>query len=224
MSGLPGSGWAVRPDGSTGPGGAMSLSTPIGYSMADWHYAVAISNLSANSALSFPRGSERNLRGNGTGVLAIGVPLGRYGSATVSHMVLSNLGDNAQNVVWAPPGQRGPVRFVLGVQDVSGQGGTQGEGPGRQDPGESRSYFVAATWEARPGLHVGGGFGDTRFRRGFASASYAFGGRATAIFEHDGYNWNAGLAYDLAAGKGGVVATLGLFRGEFAYWSLAWRM
>jgi hypothetical protein len=201
----------------------MSLSTPVGYSLTDWQFVAAVSNLSANGTLSVPRGSESNLRGNGTGVLALGVPLGRYGSATLSHMVLSNLGDNAQNLVWSPPGQRGSVRVALGVQDVSGQGGTQGEGPGRQDPGESRSYFVAATWQPRPGLHVGGGLGDTRFRRGFVNASWNFWRGATAIFEHDGYNWNAGLAYELAAGRGGVTATVGLFRGEFAYWSLAWR-
>lgn len=227
MSGLPGSGFGVTVDGKVDLRGAMSLSSPIGYSLSDWEAVVAIGNLSADRKPSFPRRNERVLQGNGTGTAMLGIPLGAYGSATVSHMVLSNRGDFATNVVWSPPRQHGPVRFVVGVQDASGQGGTRGEGPDGQDPGESRSYFAAATWHASERTHVGFGIGDTRFRNGFANVSQTIGDRTKAILEHDGYNWNLGLAFDIPFGAGkrgsGVTLTGGLFRGDFAYWSAAFR-
>lgn len=227
MSGLPGSGFGVSSKGQVSVWGAMSLSSPIGYSLSDWEVVLAIGNLSANRTPAFPKGNEKALRGNGTGTILLGVPLGNYGSATVSHMILSNRGDFATNVVWSPPRQSGPVRFALGVQDVSGQGGTQGEGANGQDPGESRSYFVAATWNPCERTHVSLGLGDTRFRGGFASVSQTIGDRTKAVLEHDGYNWNVGLAFDVPFAEGhrdsGVTMTLGLFRGEFAYWSAAVR-
>ncbi|MCW5937039.1 MAG: hypothetical protein KIT11_07025 [Fimbriimonadaceae bacterium] len=226
MSGLPGSGYGVRADGSIGMDGAMSISSPIGYSLSDWHAVFGLGNLSADLAPTFFRGRERDLGGNGTGQILLGVSLGKYGSLTATHMILSNKLDNAQNFVWAPPGQKGALRYVIGVQDVSGQGGTAGEQPDGTDPGESRSYFLAATYEVRPGTHVSAGFGDTRFRRGFASASHNLTPRLKAVAEHDGYNWNAGLGYDF--GQVGTVrdrgvrvyAFAGVMRGEFAYWSL----
>ncbi|MGE0002189.1 MAG: hypothetical protein AB7F50_12110 [Fimbriimonadaceae bacterium] len=227
MSGLPGSGFGVSADGKVDLRGAMSLSAPIGYSLSDWEIVLAIGNLSANRTPTFPRGSEKVLRGNGTGTALLGIPLGEFGSATVSHMVLSNRGDFATNVAWSPPRQTGPVRIALGVQDVSGQGGTQGEGANGQDPGESRSYFAAGTWHASERTHVSLGIGDTRFRRGFASVSQTIGDRAKAVLEHDGYNWNVGVAFDVPLGQGerdsGVTFALGLFRGDFAYWSAAIR-
>lgn len=227
MSGLPGSGYGVTADGRADISGALSLSSPIGHSLSDWEIVFGFGNLSSDLKLGFPRSRERDLGGNGSGQILLGVPLGRYGSATFTHMILSNKLDNAQNLVWSPPGQRGPLRYVLGVQDIGGQGGQAGELPNGEDPGESRSYFAAATWTVRPGTHVSAGFGDTRFKRGFASVSQGLGDRAKGVLEHDGYNWNVGLAVDLGSlgrvrqGRDSrVTAMVGVMRGDFAYWSL----
>ena len=208
----------------------MSHSTPIAYSMTGWDLVVGGGILSPDRSLQFSE-STAKFAGNGTAQFLVGVPLGRFGDVTFSHMFLSNLFDNAQNLHWTPPGQAGPVRFALGVQDITGQGGVSGEtaGPRRFDPGESRTYYAVGTWQTSPDLYVSLGFGDTRFKgRVFGSASYGLGEKIKFVIEHDAFNWNTGLAFNIGDWGAGLrpgrttqmTAMFGFVGGDHAYWSL----
>lgn len=228
MSGLPGSGFGVLPDGRVDASGAWSLSTPIAYSLQPWQFVFGAGSLSPNKGLRFLDTSSGESKGNGTAQFMVGLPLGRYGTATYTLVVLSGKLDNASNFTWTPPGQTGPVRFGFGVQDLGGGGGTQGEGPGGADPGNSRSYFGVATWEGPRGFHASLGVGSTRFDGVFGNASANLTDRLKAVAEFDTFNWNVGLGYDLgrlgsSPREGhdlGASMFLGLVRGRYAYWSV----
>lgn len=231
MSGLPGSGYGVKGDGSIHAMGAWSISTPIAYGLQPWQFALGVGSLSPNSTPRFLDTSTGESKGNGTGQITVGLPIGKYGQATYTFMILSGRLDNAGNLTWTPPGQNGPIRFGAGVQDISGGGGTQGEGPGGLDPGSSRSFFVVGTWEGPYGIHASLGKGTNRFQRVFGNASANITPNSKVVVEHDGFNWNVGLGYDFGSiGKSpregadlGASVFLGLIRGKYAYWSLGFR-
>ena len=175
LSGLPGAGFGITPDGRLGFHGALAYSTPVAYSMRNWDMVFSATNVSNTMRPSFLEDDNAVLfdgnEGNGTWQLLVGVPLGEYGNVTFSHLILSSLLDDAQNLHWAPPRQRGPVLFAIGVQDISGQGNAAGENlPG--DLGNSRSYYVVGTWDAGLGTLVSLGTGDTRSKPIFVSASF----------------------------------------------------
>lgn len=231
LAGLPGSGLGVTPQGKLDFSGAMSISTPVAYSLS--HYEAALIGGIYNGSRSFRfefSGTEIH-GGNGTAVIMLGVPLGQYGSLTATHMVLSTKFDNAQNLHWQLPVQSDGWAFGIGVQDLAGQGGTQGEssGPRNLDPGESRTYYAVATYDFGQGHYASVGFGDTRFKgRLFANASYQIDSRLKLIAEHDTFGWNSGLAYNIGRlGKSPVpgrdieaTLTLGFLDFKNAYWTL----
>jgi len=231
MSGLPGSGYGVMSDGKIDPLGAWSLSTPIAYGLQPWQFAVGFGSLSPNSTPRFLDTSSGESKGNGTAQFTVGLPLGKYGQGTYTFMVLSGRLDNAGNFTWTPPGQKGCVKFAAGVQDISGGGGTQGEGVNGRDPGSSRSFFVVGTWEGPKGLHASLGKGTNRFQKLFGNVSANIAPNAKVVLEHDGFNWNYGVGYDLGRlGKSprpgadiGASLFLGVIRGKFAYWSVSFR-
>ena len=231
MSGLPGSGYGVLADGKIDPLGAWSLSTPIAYSLKPYQFSVGAGSLSPNSRPRFFDTTSGESRGNGTGQITVGLPLGKYGTGTYTLMILSGKMDNASNFTYSPPGQTGPLRFGIGVQDIGGGGGTQGEGINHQDPGNSRSFFAVATFEGPQGLHASLGAGSTRFDGVFGNASANITPRTKAVVEFDTFNWNYGIGYDLGRfGKGlfpgnesGGSMFLGMIRGKFAYWSVNFR-
>lgn len=168
---------------------------------------------------------------NGTAQFTVGLPLGGYGQGTYTVMILSGRGDNVGNFTWTPPGQRGPITFAGGIQDVSGSGGTQGEGPGGIDPGNSRSYFVVGTYAWANNTYASVGIGSQRFNKLFGNISTNISERTKAVLEYDSFNWNIGVGYDL--GKLGVKGReefepgaslfMGVIRGKYAYWSLNFR-
>lgn len=227
-SGLPGSGFGVTPDGAVDPSGAWSLSTPIAYSLQPWQFVFGVGSLSPNSTFRFLDTSSSESKGNGTGQFMVGLPIGKYGTATYSLMVLSTRLDNVGNLTYTPPGQTGPVRFGVGIQDVSGSGGTQGEGPNGQDPGNSRSYYVVGTYSGPRGLHASLGVGSGRFDSAFGNVSMNITPKSKAVVEYDKFNWNVGVGYDLgrlaaSPRKGadlGATLFVGLVRGKYAYWSV----
>lgn len=231
MSGLPGSGYGVESDGSTTPMGAWSISTPIAYSLQPWHVVFGFGTMSPNLSPRFLDSSSHESTSNGTAQITIGAPLGRFGQGTYTLMVLSSRLDNAGNFTWTPPGQTGPLRLGLGVQDVSGGGGTQGEGLNGQDPGNSRSWYGVATWEGPEGVHASLGTGTNRFKGVFGNISASLSPQTKAVLEYDTFNWNAGVGYDFGKiGSSpikdheiGASMFLGVIRGKYAYWSLNFR-
>ena len=231
MSGLPASGYGVTADGRIAALGAWSISTPVAYSLQPWQFAVGFGSLSPNNSPRFLDTSSGESKGNGTAQFTVGLPVGKFGQATYTFMVLSGKLDNAGNLTWTPPGQRGPVTFGVGVQDIGGGGGTQGEGPGGLDPGNSRSYFIVGTYQGPQGLHVSLGKGSERFQRVFGNVSANLTPSLKAVVEHDGFNWNAGLGFDFgklgqsprAGAELGASMFLGVIRGKYAYWSIGFR-
>ncbi|MBS1723697.1 MAG: hypothetical protein JSS66_12180 [Armatimonadetes bacterium] len=231
MSGLPGSGYGIRADGSCDPMGAWSISTPIAYSLKPWQLVASAGSLSPNSSFRFLDSSSGESTSNGTAAFTIGLPLGKYGQGTYTLMVLSGKLDNASNFTWTPPGQSGPVRFGIGVQDIGGGGGTQGEGPNHQDPGNSRSWYGVATYEGPKGIHASIGGGSNRFDSVFGNASANITPNLKGVVEYDVFNWNVGLGYDLGrlgasprpGADLGASMFVGLVRGKYAYWSVSIR-
>lgn len=207
----------------------MAHSTPIAYSLTGWDIVVGGGILSSGRDLQFTE-STKEIRGNGTAQVVIGVPLGDWGDTTFTYMFLSNLFDHSENLLWTPPKQNGPVKVGIGVQDIGGQAGTSGETNGfrRFDPGESRTYYVVGTWQSSPDLYVSLGFGDSRFKgRMFGNASYNLNDRFKLVLEHDAFNWNTGFAINLGQMRGvykgrstQITAMFGFVGGDNAYWSL----
>ncbi|MCH8978904.1 MAG: hypothetical protein IH945_06635 [Armatimonadetes bacterium] len=232
LSGLPGAGFGVMPDGRLSSHGALAYSTPVAYSMRGWDIVLGATNVSNTMRLSilkddnglFFDGNE----GNGTLQMLVGISLGDYGNATFSHLILSSFMDSAQSLHWSPPRQHGAVRFGIGVQDMTGQGSATGDGlPG--DEGNSRSYYAVGTWDAGAGTFMSLGTGDTRFKPIFGSVSFAVGERVKAFGEYEAYHWNYGFAFDAGKLLGSVRAgratsttiMLGAVKGKYAYWSVS---
>ncbi len=230
MSGLPGSGYGVTPDGRVDPTGAWSISTPIAYSLRPWQFVVGIGNYSSDLEPRFSDTANGDLGGNGTGQISVGLPLGRYGTGTYTLMILSRRFDNAGNFTWTPPGQKGPVRFGAGVQDISGGGGTQGETIG-VDRNSSRSFYVVGTFAGERGFSASMGVGDRRFQGAFGNVSMNLAPRLKAVGEYDRFNWNYGLGFDLGkignsprrGADAGASLFLGVIDGRYAYWSVNFR-
>lgn len=230
LSGLPGAGFGISPDGQPNFRGAMAYSTPVAYTLTDWRMSLGGSAVSRDTSIRWFGGNDL-VQGNGTGYFMLGVPLPRnLGDVTATWMFLSELGDNVINLQWAPK-QEGDVRYAIGVQDVVGGGGSSGEGA-PDDSAASNTWYVVATYQAEENLHMSLGAGDKRFNPVFGNVSYGFADRWKAVVEHDSFNWNYGVAYDLGrlAGQGetwdgpgrGLHGTVmfGLVKGKFAFWSL----
>lgn len=226
LSALPGAVVGVLPDGTPSFRGASALSTPIAYSLSNWHYAFA---LGTTSASGLPRFFERDKTrefndANSTAYGMVGIP-SRLGSFTVSLMLISRLlKETTINVQWTPPGQRGPVTFGYGVQDVWNTSGTF-------VPFESKSatsHYLVATMPLPCGGYASLGAGTQRFGGVFGNVSVPLGRRWKGLVEYDVYNWNGGAAYDLGsvhnplASKRPMEATayFGYVRGKYATWTL----
>ena len=153
LSGLPGGGFGVGKDGIPSINGALAFTTPIGYSLGARRFAVTFGSVSFDRRFrAIDSGGSNTQGGSGNGTLAAmaGFEIPRWGRFTVSHTYLSSIGDNAQNLPWQLPIREDRVGVSIGVQDITGKGGSSGENlPG--DGASSRSIYVAATTKAGPG-------------------------------------------------------------------------
>jgi len=220
LSGLPGGGMPIGRNGEPGGVGAWAFSTPVAYGLAPWRVVGAVSIVSRNRNIpfDFSRNGEAN-GANGTIALLVGVPAGRYGQLTFGNMVLSTLWDTSQNLQWTLP-TGGDSAVAIGVQDISGQGGTQGQDQTGFDPGESRTYYAVATRQFGERTFASLGFGDTRFKgRLFGSVSH-WEGPWGAHIEWDTFNTNVGVGYQFQVAGRPSLVSIGLVKGELAYWSV----
>jgi len=226
LSGLPGGGFAIGKDGVPSINGALTFTTPIGYSLGARRFAATFGSVSFDRRFrALDSGGSNNHGGSGNGTLALmaGFEIPKWGRFTLSHTYISSIGDNAQNLQWQLPLRETKVGVSLGVQDITGKGGSSGDKlPG--DGGSSRSLFVSGTMKAGPG-YISAGIGTRRFRNGFASYSLPIANRLNAMIEYEGWHWNAGLAVRLGeiGGSPQVQATamIGLVRGKYAFWNLS---
>lgn len=210
----------ISRDGTPGGMGAWAFSTPVAYGLSGWRFVGAASLVGRTRRIPFDFSRNGEARGaNGTLVLLAGIPIGRYGQLTFGNMVLSTLWDNAQNLQWTLPVD-GPVTYAVGVQDIGGQGGTQGQDPQGRDPGESRTYYAVATRQFAESTFASVGFGDTRYRGRLFGQVNHWEGRWGGFVEWDTFNTNVGVGYRFSIADRPVLASIGLVKGELAYWSL----
>lgn len=205
MSGLPGGGFGVMPDGSTSLMGAMAISTPVGFSLRDWHGTVGGESLSYTKSFSginiLPR--SNSFSSDGVGQIMTGYG-GRWGAVSLSYELLSTLLDHAWNVQYELPLPGKGYGVSVGVQDITDHGGAQGEGisPAGHNP-TSRSYYAVGTVEISKGLYASLGKGDIRFKNGvFGNASYSVTPRVKLVGEYDTFGWNYCVAYGCGRIKG----------------------
>lgn len=212
-SGMPGSGMPVDEAGRLGPRGAISLSIPVGYSFARDNYLLGGSF--TGDSLGFSSENTTDF-GNGTAWALAGFD-GRWGRATIGYMVLSGTLDNVVNLQYQPP-IPGKVGYSVGVQDLVGDGGASGDAIDDVEHLSSRSFFVAGTYPATERVHVTAGLGTNRFRFGFAGASWNINDSVSVYGEHDGFNFNVGIAWHPQFSRqyvGGL--NLGLIRGKYLF-------
>jgi hypothetical protein len=228
LSGLPGGGYGVQPDGTPAFSGAMAFSTPIAYSLSRWHFALTGANTSDYSFFRLPHLTGSQSQDDSFGKISAtgGVSLGRFGSLTGTAMLISSDRDSAFNFEYQAPLFYKNVGLAVGVQDLSGtRGDRAGNSPTSLD---SRSLFAVMTVPLPYGIYTSVGMGDRRFGKGFANASAPLGDRFKAVLEFDGYNFNEALAYDpkalgsIKAFGRSVHATMmvGFVRSKYAFWSL----
>ena len=224
---LPGSLHGITRHGNAQFSGAMSISTPVGYSFLRGQRYIGIADLSDSTRPTFTSLSGEGVRGsNTTGYLLGGITF-PYGRVSLCGMLLSTQGDTAVNLQWQPPQNDSRLGFSVGVQDLTNSGGSAGEGL-PTDGDISRSYYVVATYQVTDDLYVTLGKGDRRFQGLFGSVSHSIGRRLKVVAEYDTFAWNAMVAIDL--GQIGsllpptplrLTMTLGVIRGKNAFWGMA---
>lgn len=193
LSGLSGAGFGVMKDGRPSFRGAMSYTTPIGYTLGGTRLAAGLGTISGDRSPIFFRSGKDSAAGNGTGYFVVGFDV--YGGAVAGGFTfLSGLGDNVSTLQYSPRlGNK--LGFSVGCQDLGGSGGSSGASqPGDDD--SSRSFFAACSTELSDGIHLSAGLGTRRFQKGFGSLSAKLGPQFKALVEHDGWNFNYGLAYN----------------------------
>ena len=222
LNGLPGQGYGINRLGHPDFRGAFSYSTPVAYTLSDWHWVLSGTFVSNNLNPSFADSTNTvaSDSANGTAVLQIGTRLGSYGTFSYGFSVLSSELDNIGSAQFTPT-QEGPVVFAIGVMDVSGSGGSSGFG-NVGDSDSSRSPYIVGTWEPCEGTFLSLGYGSTRFRGAFGSASTMLTPRLKAMLEYDTFHFNQLLAYDVGRiGPAHVTATLGTQAGRYAAWAIS---
>lgn len=226
LSGLPGCGFGVTQDGVPSIRGALSFTTPIGYSLGARRFAVSFGSVSYDMRIrSIDSGGSNPQGGGGNGTLSIlgGFEIPKWGRFTLAHTYLSSIGDNVQSIQWQLPLKDPRIGVSIGLQDIAGTGASSGENlPG--DGAISRSAFLVGTAKIGDG-HVSAGLGTRRFRYGFAAVSYPFGNGFNALVEYEGWHWNVGLGVRLGeiGGSPRAQATmmLGIVRGKYAFWNFS---
>jgi len=201
--------------------GAVSFSTPIGYTMSDWSIQVVAGTTSADGSFRGVDSGGTGNHSNGSAAVAIGIPTG-LGALCVSNMQTSRLSeDRIWNFQFSPAGQRGATRYAVGVMDAFDQSVTT---PDYHE--KDTSWFAAATHDFGKGMYGSAGIGTRRFSKGFVNFSAPVGRKVRGVIEHDGYNWNTGVAFEISSMKGvegrasHTVGYLGLTRGKYATWTV----
>lgn len=210
--GLPGNGFGVTNDGTTGFGGALHLGIPCAYTPAAGNYSGSYSVSSRDHALRFGfRGEDIN----GTGHLGIGI--GNPGSGLyISHtFVEERLSVNCWNVQYQVLSENAHCPAVaIGILDVF----NERIGRGRAPHG-GRSLYAVASKEIVPGhkpLFGSAGIGTDRFHGGFAGLSWYPWEKLNLGMEYDGFLIQPHLAYEvLATDAWSVIGTCGWSNFEY---------
>lgn len=194
LSGLPGGGYGVLPSGALDFSGAMSLSTPIGYTPGSRSFAVGYGSTSYSSRFRLFDSGDREAGANGTAFLTGGLTL-PFGNVSAGGMLLSGKGDTVLNLQFSPKLEVRKLGVAVGVQDVTNSGGANGEVIDLRDGGgTSRSLYAVATYDLGQGSFVSLGKGDRRFGGAFGNVALQVHPRVKLLAEYDVFNWNVGVA------------------------------
>jgi len=196
LSGLPGAGFGVTAKGLPSIEGAMAISTPIGFSLADGYFDIGLSCRSVdNTPRFFQFSSPGNDISSGTGQIMGGFKT-PIGTLTISLEVLSSELDSVANAQLQLPIHWDKGGVSVGIQNIW----NRPEAASDYVSGEtdlSRSYFAVATYELAKGSFLSLGDGDVRFRGVFGSVSAMPAKRFKVLAEYDTFGWNPGVAYSL---------------------------
>jgi len=200
-SGLPGGGWGVTPDGVPGFEGAMLLNVPVAYTP---HRGVMV-GFSSGSYDSSPELEFGGSGSNGTAWIALGLGRPGHGLYLCEMPTANNFDDsfgepvqNAQQQL-LPETRRQPA-VAVGMQDIFENRSRYIGAP--QDLHNTDSAYVVATRQfgddERP-VYVTLGWGWGRFNStAIGGVSWRAAKQLTVMAEYDGFNPNAGVAFDLS--------------------------
>ena len=192
-SALPGGGWGVTPEGRPGFEGAIQTNIPVAYTP----YTGVVLGYASGSFDSTPTISFSGAGANGTATVAFG--FGEPGRGVYfCEMGTSRRWEPAENLqVQLVPARGNRPAFAVGVQDVfrnrDERVGFRGEG--------ADSYYAVLTDQFGPPEHplfATAGVGSKRFNGVFGGVSWRAADQVTLMAEYDGWNVNAGAAFDLS--------------------------
>ena len=206
VSGLPGNGYGVTPEGDVGWEGAMSQCIPLGYTPSGG--AVAFSYFSGSRLGGITFGTQ-GPEVNGTMAITAGFgPEGHGISVTADWVDFDfDVAMHVQGQVLEETDSRPAVS--VGILDWA----NRREALLKDYDGDgARSFYAAATKRFgstdRP-LHVTLGIGTGRFReRPFAGVCYDVNRRLKILAEYDGWGLNAAAAAQVLPFNGGAWAPL----------------
>lgn len=211
VSGLPGNGFGVDPNGQVGFGGAFHMNVPCAYTPARDNYAMGYYSASADSSLRFGFGGKDV---DGTGFVAAGLGQPGRGICVSETFTEKHLRVNCFNLQWEfqPETEQSPA-LAVGVLDI------QNRRPRVLDGMHgARSFYVVASRRLVVDdklLYGSVGIGDGRFHsRPFAGLSWYPAQRINLGLEYDGWVLRPHAAYNLA-GRGGLDATAALAWSDF---------
>jgi len=193
-SALPGGGWGVTPDGVPGFEGAIQTNIPVAYTP---HQGIILGYGSASydttPQIGFSGGDV-----NGTATIAMGFGSSGHG-LYICEMGTSNKWEPAKNLQYqVVPASADRPAVAVGVVDILSQ---RNQSVFRTRRGHTVSYYAVATQqfgsEAKP-VYVSLGAGFRRFNGVFGGVSWRAHEKITLNAEYDGWNVNAGAAFDLS--------------------------
>jgi hypothetical protein len=222
MGGLSGSGFGVNSSGLVSTTGVVSLSTPIGFALGGYNLVVGGAGRSQNASFQWVNTgkTQTNQKSDGTAQFIYGFDT-NYGRIAISHMLLSSQLDSVQNLQWQLPIGNEFFGVSSGVHNITRRPHAAVDSLPIADSKNSRSYFLAGTYQTEQGHSITLGKGDTRYRGLFGSFNYQQSEAIRFFGEYDTFNWNYGVTWGQQAGQGQhFFVTLASVAGKYSTWTL----
>jgi len=193
-SALPGMLFGVTPEGRIHFSGAFQQNIPVAYTPAEGNWVAGGNSGSTSSSIEI---GFSGARVNGTAFAGAGWLDPGHG-LFVSWMATGTKIEEAWNLQYQiRDGFEGRTAVALGVQDLF----NERERYIKQSPHNARSLYLTATGPLKQAtwrpLYWTAGWGNGRFRRGFAGLSLPINDHWRGVVEYDSFNVNAGVAWAL---------------------------
>ena len=221
MAGLSGNGFPVQRDGPVGILGAMSLSTPIAFTLHPGQLVVGGGARSFDSHFRWinTTSGSRTANSDGSGQV-IGAVRTPWGDVTLSSLIMSSRLDTVQNVQMTFANDWQGATWSLGVHNFTDRGQAAGDNLPVDDAKNSESFFLVGTKALPENSYFSLGYGTARYRGPFGSYSRMVGDRCRFYAEYDTFNWNYGIASEFHIGSKKGYLGAGFVRGNLATWTI----